>query len=96
MSRLDRQQGTYQSVLPDVFPYTIKAPVRLVTDWTAYLIEAARDDEPLTVPNGSSFAVTSDAENGTRNLWLSQISLLRLVRTFDHPTLRVLGKEIPT
>ncbi len=65
---------TYPSVLPKVFPYVISGPEKDVLEIIAGLIHPREG-----MPNGSSFAVTSDAKRGCRRIWLSKVSYDTLV-----------------
>lgn len=61
----------YRSNLPNAFPYAITLPVTKVRLCIRELLSTRRTD----VPNGSSFAVTTDTlQNGYWNLWLSRVS----------------------
>lgn len=65
--------STYRSVLPSVFPFVVQVPEDYLSRCVRVLNEAT--DE---VPNGSSYAVTSDAPEGYRYLWLSRVSRMTL------------------
>ena len=45
------------------------------------------------VPNGSSFAITSDALSGYRNVWLSEASYQTLLANHLVPELYPISKE---
>jgi len=61
---------SYQTTLPEVFPYKLYAEEKLAAKLITELIT-----EREGVSNGSSFAVTSDAPWPTvRILWLSSVS----------------------
>jgi len=59
----------YMAALPEVFPYAIRVPVHSVENIIRMLWVSGPQ-----APNGSSFAVTSDAPNGYRTIWLSDVS----------------------
>ncbi|HWI68642.1 MAG TPA: hypothetical protein VNS88_09705 [Nitrospiraceae bacterium] len=65
---------TYSSVLPQVFPYFIDADPDEISALSAMLILPRQ-----SAPNGSSYAVTSDARVGKRRLWLSDVSFQTLI-----------------
>lgn len=58
----------------DAFKYRIEASVEEIQQIAA-ILTAQRPG----VPNGSSFAVTSDARHGQRHLWLSEVSYQTLI-----------------
>ena len=64
----------YIARLPEMFPYLIETGPDEVHEITAVLISSRSG-----VPNGSSYAVTSDASRGRRRLWLSKASYDSLV-----------------
>lgn len=64
---------TYRSALPALFPEAIEVPVAVLPTWLALLLSMT-----TAYPNGSSFAVTSDAIDGYRTVWLSADSHERL------------------
>lgn len=66
--------SVYQTVLPDVFPYCITETHDLVKRMIDRLMDHGRPD----APDGSSFAVTVDAQPGKWNLWLSDVSYIYL------------------
>jgi hypothetical protein len=66
---------TYQSILPTVFPYGLEVD----EGYCATIVH-------ILTQNESSFAVTVDAPQGRRNIWISKTSAQRLVE---------LGFEIP-
>jgi hypothetical protein len=59
----------YMVALPEVFPYLIRVPAHALGNITNMLASGGNGH-----PNGSSFAVTSDAPSGYRTLWLSEAS----------------------
>jgi hypothetical protein len=62
--------GTYSGVLPSVFPWRAMVPASKIGEIASVLAERG-----LSAPNGSSFAVTSDAPRSDfRWLWLSEAS----------------------
>lgn len=67
---------TYQETLPRLFPFCIEVHKDKVTGIVAFLMT----DDP-TVSNGSSFALTSDATQNFRRLWLSAVSAKRLYQS---------------
>ena len=72
----------YQGVLPEVFPYLIRVPAHLVDNITHMLASADHGH-----PNGSSYAVTSDAPSGYRCIWLSEASYRTLLEAHIVPGL---------
>jgi hypothetical protein len=64
--------------LPDVFPYSVVVPEDNVSRLILPLIHTAGN-----APNGSSFAVTSDAPEGKRRIWLSDISFRRVATQLE-------------
>lgn len=57
--------GTYSSVLPQVFKYSMEAPLSKVPLIVAILTSAGRRN---------SFAITADAKDGYVNVWMSEVS----------------------
>jgi hypothetical protein len=57
--------------LPRCFPYVVELPLKDLRNAVAAMGSRHRAD----VPNGSSFAVTSDANPGKGHLWLSKCSM---------------------
>lgn len=84
--------GTYQSVLPVVFGYSMDIPAGRVAA-IAELLSASRDGAPY----GSSFAVTSEPGGDMRRIYLSDVSMATieaqgmLVLHYDDPPKRKLG-----
>ena len=70
--------GIYHQILPEVFPYCIT-----VDDEHVNPIIFALSAKTQKFPNGSSFAVTSDAKSGKRRIWLSAISHRRLSEVME-------------
>jgi hypothetical protein len=64
----------YQTTLPECFPYALRAPSHSVENIIDMLVKGGPGH-----PNGSSFAVTSDAPRGYRTLWLSEASYQTLI-----------------
>jgi hypothetical protein len=65
--------ATYRSTLPQVFPFQISVTLDNLPGVVTML------STPRTgAPNGSSFAVTSDARQGFRHVWLSEASMTAL------------------
>jgi hypothetical protein len=64
--------------LPDAFPYSIIVPEDNVSKLILPLIHPAGN-----APNGSSFAVTSDAPEGKRRVWLSDSSFRRVATQLE-------------
>lgn len=64
--------GIYQKVLPQAFPYVLRAPKVFIQRAVTALLDPDRVDG--LGDNGSSFAVTVDNWDGTQNLWLSVAS----------------------
>lgn len=64
----------YLAGLPPMFPYYIEDTPEDVKALVTILILPRQG-----VPNGSSFAVTSDAPRGKRRLWLSEASFQTLI-----------------
>lgn len=73
---------TYRAVLPEVFHYAVRIPVFSVENITHMLISGGNGR-----PNGSSFAVTSDAPSGYRTIWLSEASYRTLIDAHIIPDL---------
>jgi hypothetical protein len=69
---------TYISVLPEVFPY-----VALVDEPAVIRIAWLLNQGRKGAPNGSSFAVTSDASSGKRRVWLSEVSFQTIINEMD-------------
>jgi len=68
--------ATYLAVLPEVFPHS----VLVLSDHRLHeLINFLLSDDEVC-PNGSSFAITANAQLGHRHLWLSQASMERLFK----------------
>jgi len=65
--------STYDEVLPAAFPYCLESSEEKVEQAISYLLPARG-----YIANGSSFAVTSDAGESRRKLWLSEISYMTL------------------
>lgn len=64
----------YDRTLPPVFKYAVVVEEsRLAPVLAALLAPDSR------FPNGSSFAVTTNVEDGKRKLWLSEASLPRVI-----------------
>lgn len=66
---------TYRFHLPKVFPYVIEASHDIIDHWVIAILDY---DKEVT-PNGSSFAVTSNAHQGNWLLWLSDASITYLM-----------------
>lgn len=64
---------TYQSKLPEVFPHCVALREGHLAAYLAKLLEPNS-----RFPNGSSFSVTVDIEEGWRRLWLSEASFERV------------------
>jgi len=64
----------YLAWLPEMFPYVIEALPEEVLEITNVLVSSRPG-----IPNGSSYAVTSDGKRGQRRLWLSKASYDSLV-----------------
>jgi hypothetical protein len=64
---------TYLAGLPSMFPYYIEDTPEDIQALATILILPRQ-----SAPNGSSFAITSDAPRGKRRLWLSEASLKTL------------------
>jgi hypothetical protein len=71
----------YRTTLPDVFPYRIKVSLDQVPGLITMLSTPRTD-----APNGSSFAITSDAPSGFRHIWLSRASYRSLAAELDLKT----------
>ena len=69
---------TYRSVLPKVFPYTVRVPDDVARNIVAKLVLPGKTKSGGVAANGSSFAVTVDTETGWKILWLSATSLERI------------------
>lgn len=72
---------TYQSTLPQIFPYVIYVTRKEANELIGILTSADRTD----VPNGSSFALTVDGYlhgDGYWRLWLSRASADHLYDCF--------------
>lgn len=63
----------YRTELPKVFPHCYSVPLDRVSQFVKQLSRA-----DTVYPNGSSFAVTVDAEPGRAHLWLSDASYARI------------------
>ena len=63
----------YRTALPKVFLLSYKVPESEMAPTLALLLAPNS-----RFPNGSSFAVTVDTEEGTRCLWLSEASARRI------------------
>lgn len=74
---------TYASVLPEAFPYRAT-----VSQFSAERIAEVLSRRRQGVPNGSSFAITSDAPAGKRYVWLSEISFQTMINEFSGATVR--------
>ena len=66
--------SVYDYALSDCFPYAVEVKEDVAESWARFLISA---EPPAT--NGSSFAVTSDAKEGYRRFWLSEVSRSRII-----------------
>jgi hypothetical protein len=71
---------TYKSILPDVFPHGFIVPTSLAKQISELCL--LKDDD---APNGSSFAITSDAPKGQSVLWLSNVSFNRTLKAGIFP-----------
>lgn len=58
------------SELNEIFPWFLLLPKEKVMELVYILLAENRED----VTNGSSFAVTTDAQEGYQHLWLSDVS----------------------
>jgi hypothetical protein len=67
----------YITTLPDVFPWRIRVSLDQLPSLVSMLSFPRQD-----APNGSSFAVTSDAPSGYRFVWLSEMSYHTFADTF--------------
>lgn len=65
--------SAYDVRLPDVFPHGFEFSVEHIER----CLEVLNKPEP-PASNGSSYAVTADARDGHRKLWLSRVSAQRL------------------
>jgi hypothetical protein len=70
----------YSAALPEVFPYQVSVPDDLILQIITYLAYPRKE-----APNGSSFAITSDAPRGRKNIWLSVVSYTTLVNNHIIP-----------
>jgi hypothetical protein len=68
---------TYNSTLPEVFPWRIRVSLDQLPSLVS-MLSFPREG----APNGSSFAVTSDAPSGYRFVWLSEMSYHTFADTF--------------
>jgi hypothetical protein len=75
--------ATYDGTLPAVFPYRILVPIDMVP-----VIISLLSTPYSKMPNGSSFAVTSDAKQNFRYIWLSEASYRIFGETFG-PTFSI-------
>lgn len=76
----------YVSTLPESFPYCIRVPDDLILEIftaLAYPRQAAH--------NGSSFAITADAPQGHKNVWLSIVSYNTLRNNHIIPEVQRIG-----
>lgn len=75
---------TYNSVLPEVFPFAVVLPMEKAMEYITILI-----NQESIAPHGSSFALTTDGTvPGHRRLWLSEVSMRRLDQLDRRPLLR--------
>ena len=69
----------YITTLGDSFPYAMEVPVDTVKILVDKLLQPSG-----RAPNGSSFAVTSDAKQGHRRIWLSEVSMAIVADELDY------------
>lgn len=72
---------TYQQNLPKAFPWLFQSTRASIRFMVRQLVGAVPRED---APNGSSFAVTTDAPDGQWNLWLSEASKNYLVEHMPH------------
>lgn len=75
--------------LNQAFPYKYQSTRSTIRYMVKQLIEARRDD----APNGSSFAITTDAPDGMWNLWLSEVSMQFIVNHMPHVNRNLIDNE---
>lgn len=80
---------TYETELPKAFPWRFQSTRSTIRFMVRQLIGAVRED----APNGSSFAVTTDAPDNQWNLWLSESSKEYLVRHMAHMARNLIETE---
>lgn len=70
--------------LSRAFPYKYISTRSTIRYMVRQLIDPKRCVDPTDTPDGSSFAITTDAPSGMWTLWLSEVSMNFIVEHMAH------------
>lgn len=76
--------------LRQAFPYRFQAPRSTIRFMIRQLVGAQNPD----APNGTSFALTTDAPDGMWNLWLSEASKVYFVNHMPHVNRNLIDTDL--